>query len=191
MSDFSDTTPAPFELADQAAAEQEVPAEQPAQSEQPEADKGRDRKRGARRPRRGKASVDAATVRLVLGTDERIRHANVEVRDAAARVLRVPSQHEALTEALLSGDDAAIRALTDLVGVSRSGFEQAMIDLAALESPDRVRSIWQVLCAVKDEAAAKLPADSLSAALQVARGVSTMTQPQWSRAERVLQLLEG
>lgn len=167
-----DGDPAPEQLQDQAPARKRPTPKRPA--------------------RRGKAAnVDAATVRLVLGTHERVRKAGPDIRDAAARVLKAGEGNEALTEAILGADDTHAKALGDLLAVARDNFEAAMVDLAALESDDKVRAIWQVLGAVQGEAAGKLPANSLSAALQVARGVAGASHADWTRAERVSELLEA
>lgn len=168
-------------------------AEAPEQThDQPQEQAGSRRRPAPKRPRRGKAAnIDAATVRLVLGTHERVRKAGGDVRDAASRVLKAGEGNEALTEAILGGDDTQQKALTDLLAVSRGNFETAMVDLAALESDDRVRGIWQVLGAVQGEQAGKLPTNSLSAALQVARAVAGASHGDWARAERVAELLEA
>ncbi len=173
-------------------AEDFTPQGDPAPEQPQDQAPARKRPTPKRPARRGKAAnVDAATVRLVLGTHERVRKAGPDIRDAAARVLRAGEGNEALTEAILGADDTHAKALGDLLAVARDNFEAAMVDLAALESDDKVRAIWQVLGAVQGEAAGKLPANSLSAALQVARGVAGASHADWTRAERVSELLEA
>ena len=173
----------------------EVGQSEPGQSEpgQPaEQGRGAGRKRTpARRGRRPKTvAVDAATVALVLSTHERVRKAGVEVREAAARALKVAAEQEALTVAVLGGDDTVAKALADLSGLPRNNFEQAMVGLAEWESADRVRAAWATLGAVTGNAG-KLPADGVLAAIQVARTIAEVPAGDWSRIDRVAELLEG